>query len=80
MQLFSFEGKETLRAEAEMSGDSITGKAEFIEYEFGTQKIVKLTLTLEGNPEKLKAGKHAVHIHEKGACDCEGFKCAGGHF
>lgn len=80
MQLFSFDGKETLRAHADMGGDSISGKAEFIEYEFGTQKIVKITLTIQGDPEKLKPGKHAVHIHEKGACDCEGFKCAGGHF
>lgn len=79
MQLFSFEGKETLRAHAEMSGDGITGKAEFIEYEFGNQKLVKIILELDADPEKLKAGKHAVHIHEKGDCH-GGFKCAGGHF
>lgn len=79
MNLFSFEGKETLHATAEMSGDGITGKAAFVEYEFGDQKLVKITLSLEADPEKLKPGKHAVHIHEKGDCH-GGFKCAGGHF
>ena len=68
-----------MRAVAEMSGDEITGKAEFIEYEFGTQKIVKVILELQGDPAKLKPGLHAVHIHEKGTCH-GGFKCAGGHF
>ena len=80
MQLFSFDGKEILRAKAEMQGENISGTAEFVEYEFGDQKVVKITLTLEGDPTKLKADKHAVHIHEKGDCSCEGFKCAGGHF
>jgi Cu-Zn family superoxide dismutase len=28
----------------------------------------------------LVAGFHAVHIHENGCCDDDGFKCAGGHF
>ena len=79
MQLLSFEGKETLRAQAEMSGEGITGKAEFVEYEFCEQKIVKITLVLESEPGKLAVGKHAVHIHEKGDCH-GGFKCAGGHF
>jgi Cu-Zn family superoxide dismutase len=79
MNLFSFDGKETAKAQAEMSGEGITGKAEFVEYEFGEQKIVKIVLELQGDPEKLKPGKHAVHIHEKGDCS-GGFKCAGGHF
>ena len=68
-----------MRAEAEMSGDGITGKAEFIEYQFGDQLLVKIILELDADPEKLKPGKHAVHIHEKGDCH-GGFKCAGGHF
>lgn len=80
MQLFSFDGKEILRAKAEMQGENISGTADFVEYEFGDQKVVKITLELEGDPTKLKADKHAVHIHEKGDCSCEGFKCAGGHF
>lgn len=79
MQLFSFDGKETIKAHADMTGEGISGQADFVEYEFGEQKVVKITLELEGDPEKLKPGKHAVHIHEKGDCS-GGFKCAGGHF
>ncbi len=79
MQLLSAEGKEVKRAIAEMSGEGITGKAELVEYEFGELKVVKITLTLEGDPTKLVPGKHAVHIHEKASCE-GGFKCAGGHF
>jgi Cu-Zn family superoxide dismutase len=79
MQLFSTDGQETKKAYAEMSGDTITGNAEFTEYQFGDQKVVKIVLTLQGNATKLVPGKHAVHIHEK--ADCSGvFKCAGGHF
>ena len=79
MQFFSFEGKETKKATSEMSGDTITGSAEFTEYQFGDQKIVKIKLELKGDPSKLTPGKHAVHIHEKADCH-GGFKCAGGHF
>lgn len=79
MQLFSSEGKEIRKANAEMSGDTISGSAEFTEYEFGDQKIVKIVLELSGDPTKLVPGKHAVHIHEKADCS-GGFKCAGGHF
>jgi superoxide dismutase, Cu-Zn family len=77
MQLFSTEGKIIMEAKAEMKGKGITGTATFTEFEFGTQKLVKVLLTLEGD---IKPGLHAVHIHEKGCCDDEGFKCAGGHF
>lgn len=80
MQLYSFEGKEIKKAYAEMIGDGLTGRAELTEYQFDDQKIVKIVLNLKGDPAKLTPGKHAVHIHEKAACDCEGFKCAGGHF
>ena len=62
-----------------MSGEKITGKAEFIEYRFGEQLVVKVVLELSGDPAKLPPGKHAVHIHEKASCE-GGFKCAGGHF
>jgi len=79
MQLFSFDGKETKKAFAEVTGDTIKGKADFVEYEFGEQKVVKITIELEGDPTKLVPGKHAVHIHEKADCS-GGFKCAGGHF
>lgn len=58
----------------------ISGKATFTEYDVDGFKYVRLVLDLEGDPKDLTPGKHAVHIHEKAACDCEGFKCAGGHF
>lgn len=79
MNLFSTEGKEIMRAEAQISGKEISGNAVLTEYQFGTQTLVKVLLTLEGNPENIKPGLHAVHIHEKGTCEGE-FKCAGGHF
>ena len=42
MNLFSFEGKETLHARAEMIGETVKGKAEFTEYQFGDQLVVKI--------------------------------------
>lgn len=79
MNLFSFAGKEGLKARARVSGQGITGQADFIEYTFGTQVLIKITLVLDGDPGTLTPGLHAVHIHEKGTCE-GGFKCAGGHF
>jgi len=79
MSLFSTEGKEIMQARAEISGKEISGNVVLTEYQFGTQTLVKVLLTLEGNPENIKPGLHAVHIHEKGTCEGE-FKCAGGHF
>lgn len=70
----------TGRAEAKMAGPDVSGRAVFTEYEIDGAIYVHLRLTLKGDPVVLKPGKHAVHIHEKAACDCEGFKCAGGHF
>lgn len=70
--------KITARAIATMKGPDITsGTATFTEFDVDGWKYVHIKLELEG---KLASGKHAVHIHEKAACDCEGFKCAGGHF
>ncbi|HSX14669.1 MAG TPA: superoxide dismutase family protein [Candidatus Saccharimonadales bacterium] len=71
--------KETARAEAIVSGEGISGQAELVEYQIGTQTLVQIKLELSGNPTKLKPGLHAVHIHEKADCS-GGFKCAGGHF
>lgn len=80
MQLFSTEGKEIMRAGADITGkNNIKGQATFIEYQFGTQTLLKILVTLSGDPTFLKPGLHAVHIHEKGTCEGE-FKCAGGHF
>jgi Cu-Zn family superoxide dismutase len=80
MELFSSEPKEIMKAKATMKGKGLSGHASLVEYEFGTQKLVKITLELSGDPSTLKPGLHAVHIHEKACCDDEGFKCAGGHF
>ena len=70
----------TRRAVARLSGPDITGQATLTEYTVETGIYVHLKIVIEGNPEVLKPGKHAVHFHEKAACDCDGFKCAGGHF
>ena len=70
----------TARAKATVNGPDISGEANFTEYDVDGWKYVHIRLTLKGDPSKLAAGKHAVHIHEKGDCECDGFKCAGGHF
>ncbi len=70
----------TALAKAVMTGPGLSGNAEFTEYDVDGWKYVHLKLTLKGDPKTLSAGKHAVHIHEKGDCECDGFKCAGGHF
>jgi superoxide dismutase, Cu-Zn family len=69
--------KATAKATADMKGPDVTGTATFTEYEVDGYKYVHMHLEITG---KLEAGKHAVHIHEKGDCECDGFKCAGGHF
>jgi Cu-Zn family superoxide dismutase len=70
----------TMTAIAAMKGPDVTGTATFTEYDVDGWKYVHLHLALKGDPATLQAGKHAVHIHEKASCDCDGFKCAGGHF
>jgi len=70
----------TALAKAEVSGPNVSGSADFTEYDVDGWKYVHIRLRLQGDPQTLKAGKHAVHIHEKGDCECDGFKCAGGHF
>lgn len=70
----------TAKAVAKMSGPDTSGTAEFTEYDVDGWKYVHIRLVLSGDPQTLTAGKHAVHIHEKGDCECDGFKCAGGHF
>ena len=80
VDLVSENKKVTGKAHAEVEGPDITGKAEFIEYDVDGWKYVHVKVELNGKPETLKPGKHAMHIHEKGDCECDGFKCAGGHF
>lgn len=79
MQLLGDNEHEIKHAHANVTGSEISGEAELEELHIGTQTLVRITLTLTGNPQKLTPGLHAVHIHEK--ADCSGdFKCAGGHF
>lgn len=70
----------SLSAKAMVSGPGITGEAVFTEYDVDDWKYVHIRLVIDGKPGTLKSGRHAVHIHEKGDCECNGFKCAGGHF
>lgn len=72
--------KVSAKATADVAGLNVTGTATFTEYDVDGWKYVHVRLELVGDPKTLKPGKHAVHIHEKGDCQCDGFKCAGGHF
>lgn len=72
--------KITAKASAQVTGPDVKGSATLTEYDVDGWKYVHVHLELKGSPETLKPGKHAVHIHEKGDCECDGFKCAGGHF
>lgn len=71
--------QETAKAQANISGDTVSGAADLVEYEKGTQKLVVVSISIQGDPQILKPGMHGVHIHEKGACGGD-FKSAGGHF
>jgi Cu-Zn family superoxide dismutase len=72
--------KVTNKAHSRVEGPDIKGSADFTEYEVDGFKYVHVRVVLDGDPKTLTPGKHAVHIHEKASCDCDGFKCAGGHF
>ncbi len=80
MDLQADSKKVTAKAVAEMKGETISGTGIFTEYDIEGAKYVRLVLEVQGDPSVLKPGKHAVHIHEKASCDCDDFKCAGGHF
>ena len=70
----------TARAGATLNGPDVQGTATLTEYSVDGTPYVHIRVEITGDPTKLTPGRHAVHFHEKGACDCEGFKCAGGHF
>ncbi len=72
--------KITTKAKANVIGPGIKANAIFTEYDINGAKYVHLKLDVKSQDGVLNAGEHAVHIHEKGECDCDGFKCAGGHF
>ncbi len=62
------------------SHTNVSATAEFTEYDIDDYKYVRIVLDVSGDPKDITPGKHAVHIHEKASCDCDDFKCAGGHF
>lgn len=64
-----------MRAHAEIKGEGITGKAEFVERKQGTGTVVEVTVTASG----LKPGLHGMHLHAVGKCEPP-FTSAGGHF
>jgi Cu-Zn family superoxide dismutase len=64
-----------MKAHADIKGEGITGRAEFVERAQGTGKIVEITVSVSG----LKPGLHGVHLHAVGKCEAP-FTGAGGHF
>lgn len=79
--MFDFDAmQQVARARADVKGPSVSGELKLTEYLDKTARYVVVDLQVEGDPSVLTPGNHAVHFHEKAACDCEGFKCAGGHF
>ncbi len=79
--MFDFDAmQQVAEARAEVKGPSVSGELKLTEYLDKTARYVVVDLQVEGDPSVLTPGNHAVHFHEKAACDCEGFKCAGGHF
>ena len=64
-----------MKAQAEIKGDGITGRAELVERKQGTGSVVEITVTASG----LKPGLHGVHLHAVGKCEAP-FTSAGGHF
>ncbi|HTI37293.1 MAG TPA: superoxide dismutase family protein [Vicinamibacterales bacterium] len=64
-----------MRAHANITGEGVTGTAEFAELDNGTGKQVEVTLNVSG----LKPGRHGVHLHAVGKCTPD-FTAAGGHF
>jgi len=71
----SASGGGIVRAHADIKGEGITGRAEFVERQQGTGKIVDVSVTVTG----LKPGMHGVHLHAVGKCEPD-FAAAGGHF
>jgi Cu-Zn family superoxide dismutase len=68
--------EQKLHAKAVIAGPGITGEAKLYQEYEGRVRIV---LKLEGTAEsKLTPGRHAIHIHETGAC--EPFTAAKGHY
>ena len=74
--------REVMQARADIRGDTITGTADFVEVECDTQRFVRISMRVQGDPAVLTPGLHAVHIHERGSCEHGNppFMSAMGHF
>ncbi|MBU2632699.1 superoxide dismutase family protein [Patescibacteria group bacterium] len=72
--------KEVNRAYASIDGKTISGSAEFIEYNTGVFSFVKVSVKFKIISGKIIVGEYGCHIHEKGICEAPDFKSAGGHF
>jgi len=68
-------GAGIVHAHADITGEGISGTADFTESQQGTGKLVTMTLTVKG----LRPGMHGVHLHAVGKCTPD-FAAAGGHF
>jgi Cu-Zn family superoxide dismutase len=64
-----------MRAQADIKGTGITGRAELVERKQGTGVVVDVTVSASG----LKPGLHGVHLHAVGKCEPD-YAAAGGHF
>jgi Cu-Zn family superoxide dismutase len=63
------------KAQADIKGTGVTGRAELVERKVGTGTVVDITVSASG----LKPGLHGVHLHAVGKCEPD-FAAAGGHF
>lgn len=64
------------KASANITGENISGTAEFSEYQVANGGLVQVVYNLQGVPP----GTHGVHIHTVGRCDPPSFASANGHF
>jgi len=64
-----------VRAHADIKGEKITGRAEFVEGQQGMSTVVQITVMVNG----LTPGQHGVHLHAVGKCEAP-FTSAGGHY
>lgn len=69
-------GQAVVQARAMITGEGISGTAEFREFPDGTGRKVEVTVTVKG----LKPGLHGMHLHAVGKCEAPAFTSAGGHF
>jgi Cu-Zn family superoxide dismutase len=64
------------KAHADITGNGISGTADFTEYAQANGTIVQVVVTVSGLPP----GMHGMHVHAVGKCDAPAFTTAGGHF